>query len=980
MSLYGSSARYRIVEDTFQRAADLPEDRRAEFLRQSCGTDTALRAEVEALLRSLAAAGTTFDRPLFDRSAMDNTSDPVRIGKYYIERRLGQGGMAIVFEATQDHPRRRVAIKLIRPGAFSTRSRGRFELEAAVLARLQHPGIAHIYEAGLADVDYPAGRAAQQPYFVMELVRGDTLLQHVRTHGLSTTRRLELFLKICDAVEHAHSKGVIHRDLKPANIIVSPSGEPKVLDFGVASATGTDLHATTLDNEAVLVGTLPYMSPEQVSARFDQLDTRSDVYASGVVLHELLVGKLPYDLTDLSIAAAARVIAEAPPTPLGAADRALRGDLETIVGKALAKDPAQRYASVHALSDDIRRFLNHEPIAARPPGTLYQATRFAQRNKALVAGVIATILSLSIGLSIAVHGLAAAAHERDQAEAALAAEAAARAEAEAIATFIGEMLTSADPKRQGRDARVVDLLDASAKGVGTRFTDQPLVEARLRHVIGTTYQSLGLYDDAEPHLSFALDTRMRLLGERHPDTLDSMHELGTLYNDWGRYTDAESLYARALELHQQVYGPRHERTQRSMHALAQLYSRQGRLEDALAWHEEALRVSRDLFGEDHPTTLSAAGSLGLVYRQLGRFDEALGLYEPTLAARRRVLGEEHPDTLVSKNNLAHLYRALGRNDDALQLHAQTLETRRRVLGNEHPQTVISMDNLAMVLCDLERHDEAEALYLEALAHKRRIYGEEGVQTLVTLHNLARNTALCGNLDEAEQLLTQTLAARRRVLGDDHPETLNSLIELGGVLESQERLAEAESCMLQALAAFRRTLGNDHPDTLKAVNRMALILQLQRKLVEAEPYFRELLAGNQRTKGQDHFETLIALNNLGALLRDQGRFAEAEACTAEASQAARRKFAPGAWQTGVFLYQHGRTLLALERFAEAEAALLESQEILVSAVGPSHQRTITCVQMLVELYDAWHTVEPDHGHDAQAEEWRAAECVAESASK
>jgi len=876
MSSYGSSARYRRVEDAFQRAVDLPEDRRAEFLTRECGTDQALRDEVEALLRSYAAAGDIFDRPLYDRPLANEASDPVRIGRYRIQRKLGQGGMAVVYEATQTLlPGRSVAIKLIRPGAYSPRSRSRFEFEAAVLARLQHPGIAHIYEAGIAEVDYPTGGTVQQPFFAMEMVQGEVLQHHVRRTELSTARRLALFIKICDAVEHAHQKGVIHRDLKPSNIVVTPTGEPKVLDFGVARVTESDVQMTTMHSEAALVGTLPYMSPEQVSAQLDQLDTRSDVYALGVVLYELLAGRLPYDLAGKPIAAAARVITETSPTPLSAVDRAFRGDLETIVGKALEKDPARRYASVYALAEDIRRFLHHEPVAARPPSAGYQVRKFAQRNRGLVAGAGATLLALVLGLSFALYALQIASRERDEKGRALTAEQVARAESEAVTRFIAEMLASSDPVRAGRDARVIDLLDTASQHIGDEFVDQPLVAAALHHVMGRTYQTLGVYDRAADHLENALETRTDYFGEQGLPTLESMHELGVVYNHWGRYAESQLLLEQSLDAFLATVGEEHELALAGMNELALLYHRQGRMDEAAALYQRALGFRREVSGTQDPGTLSVMNNLGVLYKKMGRFDEALALYEETFSVRRQALGEDHPSTLTSMNNLAHLYRALNRREEAADLHARTLAIRRRVLGNEHPHTLMSMDNLAMLMVDLRRFAEAELLYAEALALKRRVLGEEHPETLVTMNNQAVLYSEQDRLAAAEALHRQTLEVRRRVLGDRHGDTAISITNLARTCMALQDYEEAERLHREALAFRRDALGEDHPDTILSLQYLAAVKAAQEEYdVAADIYSAALISCRRRSPPDDRRAHLIEIALADVLLK-LGQFDEAD---------------------------------------------------------------------------------------------------------
>jgi predicted Ser/Thr protein kinase len=395
------------VQALFDQALDLPPEERSAFLDAACADDAALRAEVESLLAC--DAGPQDDResrlqcpllrPWQDWSLLDEPAAgavlPESVGRYRVLRLLGAGGMGAVYEAEQDNPRRAVALKVIRPGLVASSVVKRFTQEAQILGRLHHPGIAQVYAAGLA---------AGQPYFAMELIAGRPLDEYARIQRLEPPARLELVAKVCDAVQHAHEKGVIHRDLKPGNILVEASGQPKVLDFGVARATNADVRATTAGTEAgQLVGTLAYMSPEQVAADPAALDGRSDVYALGVILYELLAGRLPYQLENRPLPEAARLIREEEPTRLGAVDTHLRGDVETIVARALEKDRARRYPSAGALADDLRRHLHHEPIRARPTSALYQLRKYARRHPAFVSGLLAFAGALVVGTIFSVY-------------------------------------------------------------------------------------------------------------------------------------------------------------------------------------------------------------------------------------------------------------------------------------------------------------------------------------------------------------------------------------------------------------------------------------------------------------------------------------------------------------------------------------------------------------------------------------------------
>jgi WD40 repeat protein len=392
--------------ELFDRAVELPPAERGTFLDEACRGDRALRARVEHLLAGDARAGTE-DGPDFLQSPLVRPTEatsitpplplsfgaplPARIGRYRILRLLGEGGMATVYEAEQDNPRRTVALKMIRSGLMSPSIANRFQHEAQILGRLHHPGIAQIFEAGLAEDG--------QPYFALEFIRGVPLDEYARLRSLTLPARLELVARVCDAVQHAHEQGVVHRDLKPANILVEETGQPKVLDFGIARVTDADLGTTGGRTQTgQLLGTLRYMSPEQLTADPGAVDARSDVYALGVILFELLAGRLPYGLDGLPLPEAGRVIRDWEPSRLGSIDTCLRGDVETIVARALEKEKQRRYASAAALAADIRRHLSHQPILARSPSALYQLGKFAQRHKALVGGAAGVAAALVLGL------------------------------------------------------------------------------------------------------------------------------------------------------------------------------------------------------------------------------------------------------------------------------------------------------------------------------------------------------------------------------------------------------------------------------------------------------------------------------------------------------------------------------------------------------------------------------------------------------
>jgi serine/threonine protein kinase/tetratricopeptide (TPR) repeat protein len=733
---------FKKVEELFHRVVELSAEEREAFLDEHC-PDGEIRAKVEQLLALDEKDGDpleTLKKGLLGGVGLGPPSPHSpgdRVGPYRLVRQIGEGGMGVVFEAEQDEPvRRRVALKLIKWGMDTAQVVARFESERQTLALMNHPNIARVYDAGATQ----EGR----PYFVMELVEGRPVTKYCDAERLDTRARLELFLEVCDGVRHAHRKGVIHRDLKPSNILVaSEDGKPvpKIIDFGVAKATEQRLTERTLYTElGQLVGTPEYMSPEQAGQTEGDIDTRTDVYALGVVLYELLVGALPFDPSALRKAGfeeiLRRIREDQPSKPSTRVDtlgrqsadvaarrrtdppslrRQLRGDLDWIVMKALDKERERRYEGAFELSADLRRHLNHEPVLAGPPGAGYRLRRFVRRNRTLVAGLSGIVLALLAGVVVSTWFALGQARARAEAER--------RAlESDAVLQFLeDDVLGAASPESSpDRELTVREALDAASATVAERFADQPSLQGSIHSSLGVTYGALGLFDRAASHFESAIDRYAVDPGREHPATAKAIGNLGELYRKQGRFEDAEPLLLEALELKRRLLAENDVSLAIAINNLGLMYRDWGRPENAEPLLDEALDLERRYRGEDDVGTLTAIHNLALVYEDLGRTEEALELFSRNLESWRRVVGEDHPFTLAAMQVLAVSYGKAGRVDEAVDLSRELVKRRRVVLGDHHPDTLISMSTLATALFREGRLEEAASLHAEAIEGARRV--------------------------------------------------------------------------------------------------------------------------------------------------------------------------------------------------------------------------------------------------------------------
>lgn len=770
--------RFQQIAELFESARHMPKLEQGLYLSAHCKVDPSLHDEVQRLLRLHETEQSSLDTPAVSDEhhaevlqSLGPGKIPETIGRFEIHKQIGIGGMGVVYHAQQQHPRREVAVKVIRPGVLGRELIQRFEYEAETLGRLQHPGIAQIYEAGTFE-----DGSGPRPYFAMELVDGVSLVEYAESHNFNVRDRLIMFMKVCDAVHHAHQRGTIHRDIKPGNILVNLNGQPKVLDFGVACATSSDQRLTLLQSNAgQLIGTLTYMSPEQMKQGPDDIDTRSDVYSLGVTLYELLSGELPFDVSNTTFVAAARLIAETDPIPLSTRTKHIRSDLNTIVLKALEKDPARRYQSASDLEADIRRYLQHEPIIARPATKLYQCRRFARRHVGLVIGLGIAFLAMIGGVT----GITWKASQ-------LQAESTSRRE---VATFLRDMLTSIEPERSAGDVPTVRmLLDDASDRLEHRFQGSQIVGADLHETIGQTYHRIGSFEEAESHLRAALQSYREQLGFGDEQTIQTAAALAYSLIEQDRLEEADVLLANSAQ-HLRI-----KLTDGSRSILV----KQAIVHDLLGREAEAEEMYRSLYqrtsehyGDSHAETLNTRLNLGTHLMEHGRFEEATPHFEAAYEGLRSEYGNDYPDTIMAIANLGAVYCSSDRHDEGIALITEAVERSQSVLGPLHLHTIRRRQNLSVMHWMLGSQSDALALTHKLLEDCRQELGSSHAETLRALELDTSFLALSGDRTTAENQAIEWYAIVKDDLGTDHRSAKRVAMLLANVYEEWGESEKAE---------------------------------------------------------------------------------------------------------------------------------------------------------------------------------------------
>lgn len=917
-----TSERWHRAKAIFWEALERPDDERRDYIEREVGDDAELLREVETLLRNDVAGDSFLESPGADIGARlvadSELPAPRRIGPYEIIREIASGGMGTVFLCRRDDAtyRSEVAVKLIRRGMATDEIVRRFRTERQTLANLNHPCISRLLDGGTTD--------EEAPYLVLEYIDGEPIDRFCDGRQSTVRERLELFLKICGGVAYAHQNLVVHRDIKPANILVTREGDPKLLDFGIAKLLAPDPGEEVLTQDGARIMSPDYASPEQVAG--DSITTASDVYSLGILLYELLSGHRPHRFETRTQTEFERVVCEIDPPPPSRVvtegvertgrsagtiarerrsrpdrlRRLLAGDLDTIVMKALCKEPAGRYTSVEQLADDIRRYLDGVPIQARRSSLGYRLGKFARRNRTLVAASVLIMLSLLAG------AISTAIKHADALEArrvAVAARAVALDKAETarrIQHLTVDLFMAGDPRDGGWS--LAEALDRGKNRVETELDDRPEVRAGMERVLGDLSRNLGQYDDAERLLRSSLAIRLELGGPNSLEVAECKDSLGNLLRERGEFEAAEAMLRDALKI--------------------------------LVQHEDAAPIDIAL----------VENNLGMLLLQAGNHDEAGRFLRSALETRRTALGPDHRLVAYTINNLAGLRSAVGDSEGAMKLAREALAIREQTLPADHPDIAESLINLAVFSRESGAENDVESLYRRALEILRSAYGDHR-RTATNMVNLASLLLDKGRRDEGRQLLDDALAMLEATVGEVHPDvamTLNKLAELDLTSRAFVRAGER---LERALQIQRATLLADDRHTALTLYNLARARVATSRLDEAVDCFEECLSIYLRVYDAGHVAVVTVRMNLAPALIKQGRADAAReqydallAAMADAPRLTvaeyRRQFAvtmarAALWRDALEILEPAMAVL-VEELGEADRRVADARRVLEKA--------------------------------------------------
>jgi eukaryotic-like serine/threonine-protein kinase len=963
------------LESIFFRALEKPSDAdRAAFLDEACVGNHELRNEVEQMLAAQTAASSFLESPApgldvsqFEPSVTERPG--TIIGPYKLLEQIGEGGFGVVFMAEQTKLiQRKVALKIIKPGMDTKEVIARFEAERQALALMDHPNIAKVHDAGTTE----SGR----PYFVMELVRGIPLTEFCDQHKLAIRERLELLVSVCQAVQHAHQKGVIHRDLKPGNVLVTMhDGQPvvKVIDFGVAKATGQKLTEKTLFTGLLqMIGTPIYMSPEQAELSNLDVDTRSDIYSLGVVLYELLTGTTPFDsqrLKEATFDELRRIIREEePPRPstrlstLAQHDsstitekrnidprqlsKLFQGELDWIVMKCLEKDRNRRYETASALGADLEHYLRDEPVQACPPSKIYRLRKFARQYRgALITGsLVAAALIVGTAVSIWQALEATQAKRQSKANEQLAVKNAQRADA--ISDFLINAFRSPDPARDGRDVRMAELLDRAAKNVEEEFADDKRMQADLLNAIAKSYEGLGLYRDSVLLYGKVKGLRTSAQGPRDPGTIEAMDNYASAYESAGQFDKAIPLYQEVLQIQKERLAPDDPEMLATTTKLAWDYNKSGQTEKALALFQDVPRLVQ--------TNIKMSGRVSVELPEIDGGSENEGgskkavapLVENTFEHLDNA-GPNRTNVLVTLNNLAKAFAEAGQVDQAIPLYQQTLKLMQEKLEPDDPMTLSCMYNLAMAFKVAGKFDQAIPLFEETLQRRKEKFGESDIVAR-TMTCVGATYGVAGNKEKQAELFGESLRITKALLSEDHPDTLWSIWQYGSCLCDAGRENEAVPLWEKALAKSRINPGIDHPTTLGLIRCLIEVYRANGQINKATALAEDTLKTVEAKQGPNSPVTVGAMRDLARVYEKAGRIDDVIELNKTRLDRIREANGPHDAHTLGALSDLADAYQAAGRLEEASPFCEELLRLTLSTLGPKDAKLIMAKTNLGQL--------------------------------
>jgi serine/threonine-protein kinase len=948
--------RWARVQDLFSLALEETVADRAAFLAAKCGGDTALRDEVASLLEAHERGGPVVDPGEGAPSAVLPIGES--IGPYNILESLGEGGMGTVYLAEREGAgfTQRVALKLMRAGFADPLLERRLLSERRILARLEHPGIARLIDGGAT--------AAGQPYFAMEYVEGSTVIDYCDRNRLTVPERLRLFLDICAPVHYAHQQLVVHRDLKPTNIQVNEEGRPKLLDFGIAKLLDPTQGLEGATRTAPWL-TPAYASPEQI--RGEQVGTPSDIYALGILLYEMVVGRRPYEFSSRSPAEIERVVCEQPPEPPSVAvtrpppslldgsttgptadalsqvrrstpvrlRKLLSGDLDTIVLKALAKEPSRRYASAQQLADDIKRYLDGRPVLARPDTLRYRAGKFVRRHRTSVAAVVLVTVSLIGGI------LAAAWQARRATEQA----AIAQGEAEKAGLVTGlmvDLFRLSDPSETlGDTVTARQILEQGVERIEREFGDQPDVQASVFAEVAQVYMNLGLLPRAEALVRRALGLREELAGPSSLEVAETLGQLGQIQAIQGEQDEAVDLYRRAIAIREERVPAPDTLLAATQSNLAWELRAMDEHEEAAELFNRALAVQRLQLGDDRPEVASTLLGLAATLHDRGSFDEAEALFQAALAPYDTSVGKPHPMAATALLNIGMIRRLRARYAEAEPLLRSALTMRSALYEPDHPRVLEVVHHFGTVLYELGRYAEAERLLADGLDGANRSLGYDHPIAGSLRESLATLLSVTGRFTQAIARYDTSLAVKRERLGGEHPQIVFTLIHSGTPYLHAGRLDEAAARYSEALAMS----GPQSVSRLLSLGGLANVAQRRRRFAEADSLYLEALGLAETALREDHRYTLRLRSDRAELLLDRSRVGEATSLLEEVYAAEREALPELHRNRGLTLRRLGAAYLAGGQAERAERVLrraLASHRAL-----PASHREVGMVRSLLE---------------------------------